>query len=80
MLSLGVDNVFSDPKIGNRSTADTKHTLYLGGHPKLGKNLKGAYTKASYIGCIKNIIIKTRKEKIDAKNIFGNVTGGVCPD
>lgn len=61
-------------------TADTKHVLYLGGHPKLSKNLKGINSKAHFIGCIRNLMIKTRKERLDASNIYGNATGGVCPD
>ncbi|CAH1391978.1 unnamed protein product [Nezara viridula] len=82
-LILGVDGQFSEPKVGKQPVklADTKHVLYLGGHPpNLSKNLKGIKSKPPFIGCIRNVIIKTRKERLDASNIYGNATGGVCPD
>nr|BAN21114.1 laminin A chain, putative [Riptortus pedestris] len=81
ILTVAVDGKFSDPSIGphKRKDADTRHTLYLGGHPNL-KHQRGVLSKTQYVGCIRNIQIKGIKEKIEPRNIFGNVTGGVCFD
>ncbi|XP_054277134.1 laminin subunit alpha [Macrosteles quadrilineatus] len=79
VVSLSVDKTFVEPGIGTSSSTDTKHPLYIGGHPIKSKGLRGLLTNAQYVGCIRNLEINGRQEALNRLPTYGNVTQSVCP-
>ncbi|CAG9836790.1 unnamed protein product [Diabrotica balteata] len=80
VVTLSVDNLFTDPKIGPHAfSTDTGSALFLGGH-RLIKKVRGIQSRTSYIGCIKNIEINNEPLELSSgMPINGNVTLGFCP-
>ncbi|XP_008557031.1 laminin subunit alpha [Microplitis demolitor] len=78
---LSVDHAAAPPGIGNKNSAGvlSKHPIFIGGHPLLGKRLRGSTSHSQYVGCIKNIIINSNEITPDPERAFGHVTTGVCP-
>lgn len=67
-------------KGGNEKRTDTKHGLFIGGHP-YAKRLRGFInaTDEPYVGCMKNIIINDKLMEIKEKEAFHGVRYNVCP-
>lgn len=78
VVTLVVDKNFVEPGIGMSSATDTKHPLYIGGHPNPGR-LRGVLTTAQFVGCIRNVEINGNQEKLSALHSVGNVTQSICP-
>ncbi|XP_011495348.1 PREDICTED: laminin subunit alpha [Ceratosolen solmsi marchali] len=80
---LSVDHKAAPPGIGNKNLGGvlSKHSIYIGGHPHLesGKPLRGSASRAQYVGCINNIVIKERAYPLDPSRIHGRVVADVCP-
>lgn len=78
---LSVDHAAAPPGIASKNSAGvlSKHPIFVGGHPLLGKNLRGSASHAQYVGCIKNIIINSEEIGLDPDRAYGRVTTGVCP-
>lgn len=57
----------------------SKHPVFVGGHPALGRGLRGSTSQAQYIGCISNIIINLNHIEITPERAYGRVLAGVCP-
>lgn len=79
VITLAVDNVFTDPKIGDRSaqSTDTGSALLLGGH-KMIRKLRGSVSKSPYIGCVRNVIVNNEHIPLTSDLAEGNVTYGYC--
>lgn len=79
VITLAVDNVFTDPKIGDRSgkSTDTGSALLLGGH-KMIRKLRGSISKSPYVGCVKNISVNSETIELLPEMADGNVTIGFC--
>ncbi|KAH0550044.1 laminin subunit alpha [Cotesia glomerata] len=69
------------PSTANKNPANvvTKHPVFIGGHPQLGKRLQGSVSQSQYVGCIKNIVINSNEITLDPERAFGHVTTGICP-
>ena len=82
VVTLSVDNVFPAYGIGvpGVSSTDTMDTdgLFIGGHPRADR-LTGLKTSNGYIGCIKNISIKSEQLEIKARMLKGDIQSNVCP-
>lgn len=80
VITLMVNNVSSQPAIGNALTpsTDTTRPLFLAGHPAPNK-ARGLVVRKPYFGCIRNFKIKNNLEDITPSKSFGNVQTGVCP-
>jgi hypothetical protein len=80
---LSVDHKAAPPGIGNKNLGGvlSKHSIYIGGHPHLesGKPLRGSVSRAQYVGCINNIVIKEHAYLLDPSRIHGKVVADVCP-
>ena len=82
MITLSVDNVFTDPNLGDHSSTstDTGSALFLGGHRYLNTpRAKGVVTKLPYVGCVKNVVINDEPIEIHANMAEGDVIVGTCP-
>lgn len=80
VITLNVDNVSSDPAIGdvNHPFTNTKRPLFLGGHPYLQK-ARDLSIRRPYIGCIRNVKIKDVTQKIHTGIVSGKAQVGACP-
>lgn len=80
LTTIAVNNVVSEPAIGNSDSVstDTTRPLFLGGHPHI-KKLRGLTVRTPFQGCMRNVKIKDVPETITPKMIVGNVQAGVCP-
>ncbi|XP_015117099.1 laminin subunit alpha [Diachasma alloeum] len=78
---LSVDHAAAPPGIGAKNTAGvlSKHPIFIGGHPLLGKRLRGSTSHAQYVGCIRNIIINNQDIPLNPERTYGHVITGVCP-
>ena len=80
---LAVDFKAAPPGIGAQYLGGvfTKHPIYIGGHPHLdsGKPLRGSVSRAQYVGCIKNIVIRDQSFPLDPSRVHGLVLADVCP-
>ncbi|XP_017881365.1 laminin subunit alpha [Ceratina calcarata] len=78
---LSVDHKAAAPGIGGKSVSGvlSKHPIYIGGHPMLGKRLRGSTSQAQYVGCITNIHINMRPINLGPERAYGRVVTGVCP-
>ncbi|RZC32304.1 Laminin G 2 and/or Laminin II domain containing protein [Asbolus verrucosus] len=81
VVTLSVDNVFTEPNLGDHSSTstDTGSALFLGGHRYLTTRAKGITTKLPYVGCVKNVFINEEPIEILAHMAEGNVIVGTCP-
>ncbi|EFN79905.1 laminin subunit alpha [Harpegnathos saltator] len=81
-LLLSVDHKAATPAIfSGRSVVRvlSKHPVFIGGQPNLGKGLRGSMSQAQYIGCISNILINSHSIEITPERAYGRVLAGVCP-
>lgn len=80
ITTIAVNNVVSEPAIGNSDSVstDTSRPLFLGGHPHI-KKLRGLTVRTPFQGCIRNVKVRDEAEHITPKMIVGNVQAGVCP-
>ncbi|KAJ8668735.1 hypothetical protein QAD02_010398 [Eretmocerus hayati] len=80
---VSIDHKAAPPGIINKNlgNGNVKHQIYIGGHPSLhsGKGLKGSESKAQYVGCINNIVIKDHAYTLDPAHTHGKVIADVCP-
>ncbi|XP_054012773.1 laminin subunit alpha [Hylaeus anthracinus] len=78
---LSVDHKASPPGIGGKNVAGvlSKHPIFIGGHPMLGKRLRGSTSQAQYVGCITNIHINMIPISLGPERAYGKVIAGVCP-
>jgi len=78
---LSVDHKAAPPGIGGKNLARfmSKHPIFIGGHPMLGKRLRGSISQAQYVGCISNIQINNKPISIIPERAYGQVIAGVCP-
>lgn len=78
---LSVDHKTAPPGIGGKNVAGvlSKHPIFIGGHPMLGKRLRGSTSQAQYVGCISNIHINMRPINLGPERAYGQVIAGVCP-
>lgn len=78
---LSVDHKPAPPSFGGANVAKflSKYPIFIGGHPNLGKGLRGSMSQAQYVGCINNIQINGKSIKIRPERVFGQVLAGVCP-
>lgn len=81
VVTLSVDNVFTDPNLGDHSetSTDTGSALFLGGHRFLTTRAKGVATKLPFVGCVKNVFINDEPVEILANMAEENVIVGTCP-
>lgn len=82
MVTLSVDNTFTNPGVGDHRnpSTDTGGALFLGGH-RLINRARGIISRVSYVGCIKNVSINNedvvfQKDMIDPGS---DITIGTCP-
>lgn len=80
VITVTVDNVAAEPKIGNAAnlSTDTSRPLYLGGHQHLAR-VRGLTVRKPYLGCMRNIKIRKVDEIITPAMTVGNIQTGVCP-
>lgn len=57
---------------------ETKHPLLLGGVSRFARN-HFATPPEQFVGCIKNVLISKKEQKIDLSKAVGNVTVSACP-
>lgn len=82
VVTLSVDNVYSEPTLGDHSSTstDTGSALFLGGHRFLNTSrAKGIETRLSYVGCVKNVFINNDPLEIYADMAEEDVIVGTCP-
>lgn len=84
VVTLGINDFFVEPFVGSQGSdaTDTRHPLYVGGHPK-PHELRGAETTEQFVGCIKNLAIVRDNRNIavslTAARSYGSVISNVCP-
>lgn len=80
-MVLSVDHKAPSAGIGGKNIAGvlSKHPIFVGGHPMLGKPLRGTSTQAQYVGCISNIMINLKPIHLGPERAYGRVTASVCP-
>ncbi|KAL3275279.1 hypothetical protein HHI36_020047 [Cryptolaemus montrouzieri] len=82
VVTLSVDNIFTDPKLGDHRAISTTTggTLFLGGHRFLSnvKRLRGLSSNQAYVGCIKNVHLNNEFVPITPEMAHGNVIVGSC--
>ncbi|CAG9821860.1 unnamed protein product [Phaedon cochleariae] len=80
VVTLSVDNLFTDPKIGpsHSTSTDTGSALFLGGHRYI-KRVRAIHSRVAFVGCIKNVEINNEPVELLSSMINGNVTIGFCP-
>ncbi|KOC61553.1 Laminin subunit alpha [Habropoda laboriosa] len=78
---LSVDHKAAAPGIGGKNVAGvlSKHPIFIGGHPMLGKRLRGSTSQTQYVGCITNIHINMKAITLGPERAYGQVISGVCP-
>jgi len=80
VVTLALDNTYSSPGIGaaGKDTTNTKHPLYVGGHPD-PRNVPGLLTTEQYVGCMKDFQIERRRLLFTHDKIVGTVGMHSCP-
>ncbi|KAK9871509.1 hypothetical protein WA026_012880 [Henosepilachna vigintioctopunctata] len=82
VVTLSVDNVFTDPTLGDHRAVSTSTggTLFLGGHRFLSnvKRLRGLSSHQPFVGCIKNVYLNNDLIPITPSMKHGNVIVGSC--
>lgn len=79
VVTLSVDNVFTDPSLGDHQSVstDTGSALFLGGH-RLIKRVRGISSRTAFVGCIKNVFINNEPAEVRPSMIEGAITVGSC--
>ncbi|XP_050301015.1 laminin subunit alpha [Anthonomus grandis grandis] len=79
VVTLSVDNMFTDPKIGAPAavSSDTGSGLFLGGH-RLIKRVRGITSRIPFVGCIKNVSLNNDYIDLSTTTASGNITVGSC--
>ncbi|CAG9771124.1 unnamed protein product [Ceutorhynchus assimilis] len=79
VITLSVDNIFTDPKIGIPSavSSDTGSALFLGGH-RIIKRVRGIVSRTPYVGCIRNVYLNNDGIDLATTKVEGNITIGTC--
>lgn len=80
VITLIVNQITSQPTIGDTRivTTETTRPLFVGGHPHLSK-ARGLTVRRPYLGCMRNVKIRSEVEEIKAGMTVGNVQTGSCP-
>lgn len=81
VVTLSVDSVFTDPKIGSRLavSSDTGSGLFLGGHRFL-KKARGMSSRSPFVGCIRNLHLNNDPVDLTTtEGAVGDITIGTCP-
>lgn len=80
VITLIVNQITSQPTIGDTRiiSTDTTRPLFVGGHPHLSK-ARGLTVRRPYMGCMRNVKIRSVAEDIKAGMTVGNVQTGSCP-
>lgn len=80
VVSLAVDKVSSEPGVGDihKQLTYTTGSLFLGGH-RLIKKMRGLESRQSFVGCMRNVVIKDKVYTIRKEMIEGAVSIGSCP-
>jgi hypothetical protein len=83
IVVLAVDKTSVEPGIGipGSTSTDTRDPFIIGGfnrtiHPR---RLRGIETMEFYVGCMRNIFINNKEQKLDVSQAHGNVMVSVCP-
>lgn len=81
VVLLSVDHRAAPEKFTDKSLTKvlSKHPIFIGGHPMLGRKLRGSTSQAQYVGCINNILINQKPIDIRPERAYGEVIAGVCP-
>lgn len=79
VITLSVDNIFSEPKVGSPAavSADTGSALFLGGH-RLLKKVRGIASRTPFVGCIRNVSLNSELVDFNRATFEGNITVGMC--
>lgn len=80
VITLQVDGVQSQPTIGpaKSPSAETSRALFMGGHQHLGR-IRGLKAREPYHGCIRDVKIDDKPERVSNHMVTGDVLVGVCP-
>lgn len=80
VVTLSVDNVFTNPGIGDTKAkvTNTGGSLFLGGHRLLQK-ARGLGKRVPYVGCIRNVYVNNQHIPLLPEMAEGKVTVGSCP-
>ncbi|XP_033329969.2 laminin subunit alpha [Megalopta genalis] len=79
---LSVDHKAAQPGIisgKNVAGVLSKHPIFIGGHPMLGKRLRGSTSQTQYVGCITSVHINMQPIHLSPERAYGQVIAGVCP-
>ncbi|XP_047345121.1 laminin subunit alpha isoform X1 [Vespa velutina] len=78
---LSVDHKAAPIGIGGKNVAAvlSKHPIFIGGHPMLGRRLRGSTSQSQYVGCINNVYINLNSIHLGPERAYGRVIAGVCP-
>ncbi|XP_065337904.1 laminin subunit alpha [Cloeon dipterum] len=78
LVTLTVDNYSADVGVGVGSMTDTIFPLFMGSHRH--SVMRGFETSdKQYVGCMRNLIINEKLEKLSNFEAHGNVTRSSCP-
>ncbi|XP_026299731.1 laminin subunit alpha [Apis mellifera] len=80
VVLLSVDYKAAAPGIGGKNVAGSlmSHQIFIGGHPLLGKRLRGSISQTQYVGCITKIQINMKSINLDPEHAHGHVITGIC--
>jgi len=81
VVTLSVDDIFAQPGIGvpGVSSTDTKHGLFIGGHPKPERLTALQTSGTDFIGCVKDIVIEGKTISVQQNMLRGNIMSHICP-
>lgn len=81
VVTLSVDKIAADTGIGPTGTSatDTNFPLYVGGHQSSGRMRGFETTRRQFVGCVRNLVINDKMEKLSNFQAVGNVTRSFCP-
>lgn len=82
MVTLSVDNTFTNPGVGDHRSpsTDTGSSLFLGGH-RLIQKARGLVSRVPYVGCIRNVLVNDEEIEFLPEMIEpgSDITVGTCP-
>lgn len=78
---LSVDHKAAPIGIGGKNIAAvvSRHPIFIGGHPMLGRRLRGSTSQSQYVGCINNVYINMNSINLGPERAYGRVIAGICP-
>lgn len=81
VVTLSVDDIFAQPGIGvpGVSSTDTKHGLFIGGHPKPERLTALETNGVDFVGCVKDIVIESKPISVEQRMLRGNIMSHICP-